>query len=454
MNRLARVQRLWLARRMVLLGGTALVAAGAAGLQVVRLRLEPNGAAVHGVALLVTVLVAVILARLIALHLSGPGSDASSGELHAHRDSVREAPLVAVVGSVVALFMVIATPRLVPEERAPRGAALAFRIPEVEADPVPAAPPRPPAAAQVRPRPTAWIPETTLASMPTSFTRPPEINFRGTQDPQPYQDPDDPSRRDSILRVRQEAPELPPIHVGAGGMVALVTGSVDVGGDAGRFQLDLDAVRGGQRYEAGADITAEFALTPESALKIMYSGVALIEHGQLSEDASFGGVSGAAGDDFEFAMTWSHLYVALAKRLTGQSRGSWFDFSVHAGAIIDHTLTEFEAAGVEAKSVEGERGWFAPGVGFSLAVRGPGPAGFVLEFVQSVPVNLGGQAISLTDFRTGLTADLAEGVCLFAGYRYVRGMYRTYEDSLAREDGQTAADLVMRGPIMGLDFRF
>jgi hypothetical protein len=454
MNRLARVQRLWLARRLFLLGGTALVAAGAVGTQIVRLRLDPNGAAVHGVALLVTVLVAVILARLLAIHLTGPDSGASSGELHAHRDSVREAPLVAVVGSVVALFMVTATPRLVPEERAPRGAALAYRIPGIEHAPVPAAPSAAPVPAEVRPsRPTAWIPESTLASMSSTFARPPEINYRGTQDPQPFQDPDH-SRSDSILRVRPETPVLPPIHVGAGGMVAIVTGAVDVSGDSGRFQLDLDSVRGSQRFEAGADITAEFALTPESALKIMYSGVAIVEHGRLSEDASFGGVSGAAGDEFEFGMTWSHLYVALAKRLTGHSRGSWFDFSVHAGAIIDHTLTEFEAAGVEAESAEGERGWFSPGVGFSLAVRGPGPAGFVLEFVQSVPVNLGGQAISLTDVRTGLTADIAEGVCLFAGYRYVRGMYRTYEDSLAREDGQTAADLVMRGPIFGLDFRF
>ncbi|HKS17452.1 MAG TPA: hypothetical protein VJU16_09085, partial [Planctomycetota bacterium] len=425
MNRLARAQRLWMGRRLALLGGSAAATAAALVLLVVRLRLEPNGAAVYGVALLVTLIVFAILLRLVRLQMAGPGLEAPSWERHGHRASLREAPLVALVGTAVVAFMIAVTPRLIAEERSAAASRIAVQVsepgrrarsvPPVQAFTVPAvvASAKKPGALDV------------YEPSPIPFDRPVEVNYRwldGTQEePQEYhQEPVDPTRpgRDSILRIEAGAPPLPPIHFGVGALLAFTNGDLDLAGDGGRFQLDLDKIRGEQTVEMGLDVTAELALTPESALKVMYAGIAIVERGHLTENTSFGSGTAQAGDRYQFDLTWSHLYIALAKRLTGYTRDSSFDLSVHVGAMVDHTLAEFEVAdsGVGAESEDGERGWFAPGVGFSVSVRGPGPAGFTLEFAQSVPVNIGGQAINLTDIRGGVTADLSEAVSLFVGY--------------------------------------
>lgn len=460
MNRVAQAQHRWMGQRLALLGGSAAAAGIALVLQVARLRLDPAGAAVHGVALFVTLVVFILLLRLVRLQVSGPGLEAPSWERHTHRASVKEAPLVGLIGAAVAVFVTVATPRLVLERPGASSSPVAVAVADVDRTaPVP--------AAAVKERPARYAPglsvleSNALASGPAI-----EVNYRwlegGQEEPpqDPLQEPVDPTRpdRNAILRVQRDEPPLPPVHFSVGAIVATTTGSVDLGGASGRFEAGLESMRGEQAFEMGIDVTAEFALTSESALKFIYGGVSVFERGHLTGDTELGSVTAPAGSDYQFEMTWSHLYVALSKRLVGYTSESWFDFSVHGGAIIDHTLTEFasDAAGVEAETVDGERGWFSPGLGFSATVRGPGPAGFYVEFLNSLPVNLGGQAILLTDVRGGLTADLVEGgaVSLFLGYRYVRGTYRLYEDPLVREGGRTAAELAMRGPAFGLDFRF
>src|SRR5688572_28783469 len=134
MNRLARAQNLWMGRRLALLGGSAAVAGAALVVQWVRLRLESDGAAVHGVAFLVTLIVFLILLRLVRLQHSGPGLEAASWERHAHRASLREAPLVALGGVGVAAFMVLATPGLAGDER--RAASPGFAVQVTEPLPV------------------------------------------------------------------------------------------------------------------------------------------------------------------------------------------------------------------------------------------------------------------------------------------------------------------------------
>ena len=43
---------------------------------------------------------------------------------------------------------------------------------------------------------------------------------------------------------------------------------------------------------------------------------------------------------------------------------------------------------------------------------------------------------------------------IFIGYRYVHSIYRLFETPLARQGGTTAAEVAIRGPVFGLDFRF
>ncbi|HTF55735.1 MAG TPA: hypothetical protein VK661_00575 [Planctomycetota bacterium] len=483
MNRLIRAQRLWLVRRLLLLGGSAGAAAAAFALQLIRLRLDPNGAYVHAVALFVTFIILAILVRLVRLHLEGPGLAAPSWDRHAHRASVRESPLVAVCGVIVAALLVAVTPRLVAEERPGLPATLAVRFPEV----VPAAAPVPAPAPDVVARPSPAIVEVkpvkidlqpdlapAIASSPEPARRKPtlpeplppilptvEISYQqsyvdGVQEKvqeEPY-DPRLPG--EPIVPSLAAQASLPPIHTGFGGFLAMPSGKVNLEGGTGRFSLGIDDVRGSSTFAGAVDFTAEFALTPDSAVKIVYGGMRIFEDGELEEDTSFGSVTGLKGDPFKFEMTWSHFYAGLSHRITGYTRGSWFDLSVHAGAMIDHTLSRFEsgASGVKGEPADGERGWFAPGAGISMTFRGPGPAGFILEILQSVPANLGGQAIALTDIRTGVTVDLSATASLFLGYRHVQAGYTTFQTSFAREDPLKSAELVIRGPILGLDLRF
>src|SRR5262245_27658565 len=234
MDRLTRAQRDWMGRRLALLAGSALIAAGAFGIQLARLKLEPDGAAVHGVALLITLSVLALVLRLVRLQLGGPGLDAPSWERHEHRVSLREAPLVAVIGTGVAAFLALATPRLVVEERLEPQAALAVDVSEpvrasspvaVAASPAPA-PASMPASARLR------VGGQVVEPAPAVKHRPVEVNYawlEGGQDPEPTfdQEPIDPTRpdRDSILTVKPDPPSLQPVHVGAGLIVVSAQGT-------------------------------------------------------------------------------------------------------------------------------------------------------------------------------------------------------------------------------------
>ena len=460
-----------MARRLALLGGSAAAAASAFGLQVARLRFDPNGAAVHGVSLFVNLVVLAILLWLLRLHISGPGLQSPSWDRRAHRASMREAPLVALVGTAVAMLLALATPRLVLEDGPSSPSPSVVMVPETE---LPAAAPAPvrtskgPAVAAPDSKPFARAPSPDLAMPPADGGvleqhRPVHVSFQDrTQEGEStrtlFQDPVDPTRsaRDTILRLEPGEPPLPPMRISLGALFAMASGDVGLAGSSGRFMVDVETVRGSSTFEPGVDLGAEFSLTADSALKIMYAGMAIASRGRFGADTELGSATAPAGSSFEFEMTWSHLYAALAKRLAGYAPDTWFDLSVHAGAMIDHTLTEFEshASGVGAESEDGERGWLALGAGFSLAIRGPAPAGFVLEVVQSAPLNLGGQAIGMTDVRAGVTADVFPGATLFFGYRYMKAVYRLFDEPLVREGGQRTADLFVRGPVLGFDFQF
>ena len=450
-------------RRLALLGGSAVAAGAAVVVQWIRLRLESEGTAVHGVAFLVTLIVFLILLRLVRLQFSGPGLEAPSWERHEHRASLREAPLVAFAGLGVTAFLIVATPGLVVEERRLASPAIAVQA----SDPDPAVKASDAVAVAVGTKYVRKSPKTDRPSFDNSTSSrsrdPIEVNYQWSvqdqeESPHRLQEPVDPTRQgpDSILRVRPEEPRLPPIQFGLGVLLAVANGSVALGADTGRFRLDLDAVDGGASFEPGVDVAAEFALTQDSAIKVLYAGMAFFEKGRFEGDGTFGGATVAAGDEYEFEMKWSHLYVALSKRLAGDAKESPFDFSLHAGAVIDHTLTEFKskASGLDAEAENGERGWAALAAGFTLTVRGAGPAGLVLELVQSAPINIAGQAIALTDARAGVTLELSQDISLYGGYRYVRAEYRLYDSPLVSHGSETSADLAIRGPVFGLDFRF
>jgi len=259
MNRLIRAQRLWLVRRLLLLGGSAGAAAAAFALQLIRLRLDPNGASVHAVALFVTFIILAILVRLVRLHLEGPGLAAPSWDRHAHRASVRESPLVAVCGALVAALLVALTPRLVAEERPGLPTTLAVRIPDpapkpadlpaplsdtpheivaipspatVEVEPVktgrekPAAPEIASSAEPPKRRPR--LPEPLPPILPTVEISYQQSYVDGVQDEDSRRHPQDPydprTPADPIVRPLAAQAALPPIHTGFGGFLAMTSG--------------------------------------------------------------------------------------------------------------------------------------------------------------------------------------------------------------------------------------
>jgi hypothetical protein len=468
------------------LGGSAAAAAAAAVLQGARLNLDAGGGAVHGVGLLVTLFIVAILVRLTLLHLDGPSLEDSSWDRHAHRASVREAPFVALCGLTVAAMLTVTTPWLVVDERLPEAPPLALHLPEPETLPAPIelpppveidrtpAPPvaePPKAAPRVAVKPPAKTGEHEPIFTPNVRSGPKaeNISIKGAmaQDPQdnepprrPFQDPMGPLQDPEKDRVLQPEPAtieiLPPVHGVVGVFLAAVTGEQKVDGATGKFQIDLEDMRGTRTFEAAAEITAEFALDSSNALRITYAGMQIFEKNELRKETSFGSVTGAKGDPYEFEMTWSHLYAGLQHRVAGYTPDSWFDFSLHAGAMIDHTITRFDSdpAGVSSVPVEGERGWTAPAVGFGMVIGGSGQTGLVLELLQSVPANLGGQAIALTDFRGGVQVEVSKALSLYFGYRHVQAVYRTFSEPLLRSGGRTSAHIEVRGPVLGIDLRF
>ncbi len=487
MPRRARAHRAWWFRRLVVLGGSAAATATAAVLQAGRLREGGPGGSIHAAVLGAVLVVLAIQAWLLVRLLAGPGRGAPAWKRHEHRASVREAPVVCAVGAVLALGLVGLAPHSSPAEAPAPTPDLAFRVVDFgrPAAPPPPAPAPAPAAPAPEPPPLEPAP---IPEAPTPAPEPPrpeipriEIPPPAPASPEPaVTELDDapaprPARRladetlwptrppldyEAMMRfVRLGLPpgadDLPPMQATLAGLMVAARGKSALSTPAGRLDLDLGKVHDSDELAPGLEAAFEFPISPDQSVLVRLLGIRIQDRGRFSEAGSLDGVAVSEGDGFEVDQSWTHLFTGYSKRLFGFRRDAWFDLAVHLGASLDQTRSSLELPGrLEGETAEGERGWAAPAAGITIGFWSPYSGALKIDLFQTVPVNLGGQTISQTDFRLTLTQDVSERVSVFLGYRWVTATYRTFEDPWRRTEGRTATELQLGGPLAGIDVRF
>jgi hypothetical protein len=176
--------------------------------------------------------------------------------------------------------------------------------------------------------------------------------------------------------------------------------------------------------------------------------------GVLERDIRVGDAAVLAGSEYEIEFQWAHAFAGFSHRFAGYTRESRFDLAGHVGVMVDHASARLEAGGTSARTAQDERGWAALAAGVVVGLWEPGTGGLVLELLQSIPINIGGQTLASTDVRLVLQHDLTDSISLVVGYRRIIAAFRTFDDPAKQGDSSTPSALDLGGPILGLDVRF
>lgn len=500
MRRRANAHRIWLGRRLLIQGAGLAAVGGAAAIQASRLEGGRAGAAVHGIALLVSLFLFLITAWLLVRLLSGPGRGAPAWKRHEHRDAVREAPLVSGLAGAIALILCLATPGIVYQEApipagpvelagvdfGPSAPAAGSPAPEPSAVPLPEPPPpkvdRPDPPAPVVPEsapvptpvPAARREPVIVDELPPPAAPPPPQELpvieSPTERPTSGRDLEEalrparlPVDLDAMMRFLRlgvpgalDSSEPVPVTATFAGMLAGLKGRTTLESAGGRFHMQLQDLRDSDDWAPSGELGVDFPLTPRDLLTLRFVGLRAAGRGRFEDPVTIDGKALSDGQSFQYTEEWSHLFAGFTHRLWGFTRDSVFDLALHLGTSLDHTRTVFEveSASLLAETAGGERGWGAPALGVTAAFWSQTSGGLTLEVFQTVPVNIGGQAIALTDVRLSLRQDVSETVTFHFGFRWISASYRTFEDPIRREDGRTATALQFGGPLVGLDLRF
>jgi len=462
LSTLRRSYRWWHARSTVVLSAAMLAVVGLGAAQALRWRESP---AIYAVALLVTAQIALVLGYLLVRHL--------------RRQAPRESPIAALLGVAAAAVITIGAPRLDLRPMLERGTSVIVgtfgsegappapevasvpaervRAPELPAPPAEPAPPppEPPAAELETPRQEA--PAAAPEPVDETPERPEMRTYRKLQEDPPWSRDRQAERESLEEALRHGLPSatdpaaLPGVHAGASLYLAHMRGSIGLGrgGDA-----DIDPLLGSETFETGAELLAEFPLSPRQVLRVSFIGLRTGDEGTLGHDLDLGGVTLPEGTPYEFDMTWGHVFVGFSHRFAGYTRESTFDFSAHLGVMIDHLSAELKTPVFDGEVDGRDEGWAAVAVGFSVGLWDLGRGGLVVEVLQSVPVNIGGQTIALTDLRLVYQYDLTSHISLVLGYRRVFAAFRTFEEAVTYEGKRTASKFDLGGPVVGLDIRF
>lgn len=162
--------------------------------------------------------------------------------------------------------------------------------------------------------------------------------------------------------------------------------------------------------------------------------------------ASLLAVSFGEGDaSFEEpSVEWGHAVVELFHRLTGYTANAVFDFALGVGLSADVLRME----GVDTNLA------LAPYVSLEAAIWPVESFGLVLQIGQSVPVNVTGASVSITDVRLFVRWDISDTVSIHAGYRMVRARISDYDRPFSGAGGDEDLDETFQGPMIGVDIRF
>ncbi len=450
---LRRAYRWWHVRRAVVLSAATLGVIGLAAAQALRLHESP---AVFAVSILVTAQIACILGFLLARHM--------------RRQAPRESAFAAVLGVAAAVVLTVAAPLLAPRLQAAQDTPIMVRAAFDEPGrPIPAlassaaervpvepaavvAPQEPPPVEieRTRPAPTPVVQETE----DKGSSERPEFNVYRKLQEDPLRLQREPERRTHQELSRPGLPSdsdplaLPPMQIAASLFLSHIDGKAGMPG----LNAPLDELLGERTFENAFELTAQFPLSPRQVLRVSMIGLRSSEEGELESDLDFGGLFVPAGSNYTFDFQWAHLFVGFSHRLAGYTRESAFDLAVHVGAMLDHLVAEIEtsAGGVQAD----ERGWGAPAVGVTVGVWSFGQSGLLVEVMQSIPINIGGQTLAVTDLRVVVQQDLTSAISFVIGYRWLLASFKTFDHPVTYAGSRRESVIEAGGPVLGLDIRF
>jgi hypothetical protein len=474
MVRLAASCRRWYWSRALLLGAALAAVVALSAAQVWDLRSDPRAAAVGPVALLVTVQVALVLAYLFARHVKLwlRSRNLPGWMRRAERSRLREAPLVAMIGTVASLLLSLVAPLIAPWNAstpvdASRDLVYRFSLPDrrdgpdlAEAVPLPLErPPDPAPAPSPRPAPPApvvHLPPADPAPAPQDV--PEELperlayaELRRAALPWLIE----PSQEDAELGrlLRQGLPSafdpdaVAAPHLATGVILSTVGGVTRLGG-ATPVAVDLDRDLIGEGATPSAEMSTEIALGRRDVLRIDLVG--LYARAQGFDVGAMVGTSDVA----KFSLWWEHAFFGVSHRFLGFERESLFDLSFGAGFAVDMLDAQILQRGRSSPLAESSEFGMAPAFSLSVGLWGSGPVGFTVDVTQSLPVNLSGQALLTTDVRAVMRWDLSETFTFFAGYRWLSSTLIHYGFALRPEERDVRAELQLAGPVVGLDIRF
>jgi hypothetical protein len=389
---------------------------------------------------------------------------------------MREAPLVAAIGAVATVVLTVAAPALAPVPAPPaanNSFVYRFALPDRTAPdlevatpmdaPVDVAPvPRPeipeekpaePASAAPTPAPAARPAETTRAFLQDDDAESPERSFRRDlrKAAKAWLEEGDVQLRELGVLMRQGLPsrfradDLPEPHLSTAVMLGRLGGSLDLAGDVDvSTSLSEDLV--GEGYTPGAEMTTELALGRRDVVRIDLLGI--YAHGR---GEAIGTLLGSS-EEGSFSLWWEHAFIGLSHRLVGYEQESWFDLSVEVGLAFDVLDAEIRTS--DGASASLDLIVAAPAVGVSVGVWQSGAIGLVVDASQTIPINVGGQAVSVSDLRAIVKCDLSEHISVFGGYRWTHVTFYDHHGPLGGDDRESSAELQLSGPLVGIDIRF
>ncbi len=466
-----RVPRRWYAGRALFLGAAALLSAALAAIQIARVPVAPGG--VGPVALLVTLQIAIVLGYLFVRHLklwmrvrSLPG-----WMRRAERARLRESLVVAGVGTAAAALLTLLTPSMVAAPAAPHDGAESFvyrfALPERSTPELREAVPLEPAAVESEalpaPAPTPVAPEPEKPAFPPAQEKPVQ--------PGPAQEtrPEFPLQNDVRRATRQwiddrgcGLPELSTLmrqglpsmwdpnavaapHLSTGAILGRLTGTTKLSGDVD-LSLDLEREVIGEGTTPGGEMGTEIAIGRRDVLRIDL--LAMYAHGR---GAQIGALVGSS-EEGVFSLWWEHAFFGVSHRFIGYEREASFDFAVSAGFAFD--MLDASIVTRDGRSSLLDVFAAAPAFGLSFGLWQSAPIGFSLDVTQSVPVNIGGQALMVTDLRAVMKCDLSAHLSIFGGYRSLSATFINHHRPFGGEERDRSAELRLNGPVVGVDIRF
>ncbi len=190
---------------------------------------------------------------------------------------------------------------------------------------------------------------------------------------------------------------------------------------------------------AGFHLEFDVPVSRDDSLLLLYEPIGFSSNADLADDPD--------GELGEYIL-WQRLGIFYAHRFAGYTSESIFDFSVTAGMMGDSLLTVADG-GIANEVVR-----LSPAFGMELGLWQQGPAGFLLNLNQALPLNLTGATARVTEISVRLRIDFTRSLSIHFGYFAIRGRFQDFAGKMTTKGAEEEMEVSLSGPTFGIDLRF